>query len=215
MEQRHINSCDRYHELGHGNIGGADRPPALVTAGLAVETSVDDNAADIAGNSAGIQSNTNAINALPTNDGMQVYSSDGVSIGRLITFKHVGDGTLLIQSDLGYLFESDIIGDGHLMTVGPYYSEPNCAGTAYTFFGMDWAGTTGLVVRSNTDNQAYYWPRGSTMVSVTLVSQLHTDGVCQNGLSWPAVAAAVFPNDEAITGVPNAKPNWPYTLSVP
>ena len=90
-------------------------------------------------------------------------------------------------------------------------------GTVYTHVAMEWAGATGLVVRSNVNNSSntYYWPRGSSIVQVTLLSQRQPDGTCLNIDPWTTFAAEVLPNDEAITGVPSVKPGWPFTFDPP
>ena len=185
----------------------------------AVEASVDDNAANISANATNIQTNTDAIAASSLGGGITVFAQ-GVSIGRLVSGVQNTD-QMTIVSDAGFVY---IMSTRSANTyLGPsvvvYFSELDCTGAAYVRdrAGIGaWSMDVGNVVRSDggTPVSAYYTPRGSAQVLGTPYASFAQNNSCTNGSGTHSLFA-VFPNDEAITGVSSVAPSGPFTIGVP
>jgi len=186
----------------------------------AVETSVDDNAADISANITSIQANSNATQAnassiasLVSGTGLQVYSQ-GSAFARVLDISSTGAWLL---SGTGYMFETEL-GDSNpkwLRQMTIYYAELNCVGTAYVTGWPEWVGINGgvFVSRDLANPQVVYVPQGSERQPFTSLSR-NTGGGCLNGDATSLFHAA-FPNDESITGVSNNEPLRPYKIGSP
>lgn len=77
-----------------------------------------------------------------------------------------------------------------------YYVAPNCEGQAYV---QSYTNVSGFVIRSN--GSLLYAPKGEVAVERLAVSR-KVEGSCY-GPSSPIPMLPVYPNDEAVTGVPD------------
>lgn len=189
-----------------------------------LESAANQNASDITANATGIQTNSVEIVALSTASGIQVYSA-GAPIGRLVamqvsssTLSIVGQAIWLL-SDEGYLFAMDAaIGNSYLtQSADLYFTGTGCSGDAHTtpVSSVGWAGGTGIVFRGPNGSPlpAYYTPRGGVAVD-RLILSLIIGGVCFDTISTQLTYQA-FPNDQAVTGVPDTAPVQPLVLGSP
>ena len=174
-------------------------------------TTITNNAAAVSANDVDIQANSNAIAALAAGGGLQIYSQ-GASIGRLVNLNVGGD--IWIISQQGYLFFTALTNTTYLREATLLFSGAGCTGTLY-MDALEWTGVTGTVIKatgsSGVDN--YYIPRGSVAVTFTLNSSKAND-VCFNE-TINRQGFEVFPNDEAITGVPDTQPVLPLVIGLP
>ncbi len=194
----------------------------------AVESSVDDNAVDIAANATAvsdnqtaIQSNTDQVTALAAGAGLHVYSQ-GVSIGRLFS-GGLGQEEIYLFSNTGYLFLASVTGRAsqpYLYKITYYFSGTGCTGTVYLNPVPGWVGQWGGVYKAQLDATAaqwgnYYVPRGSSRQVLTSNSQeANIVGGCIDVVKTDDFHIAQ-PNDEAVTGVSDIEPPHPYTIGVP
>lgn len=155
--------------------------------------------------------------------GWPVYSN-GNTVGRLLTFRGVDSGKLILLSDSGYIFDSSIWGVEHLVKNEVFFSGTGCAGTAYAneFAAAYWTGVgeSGVVVRAYAPppgaSGVYYVPRGSGYIAEqSYASRLNSNGLCSDTASVLSPAYELLQNDEAVTGVPDAKPAFPYSIGLP
>lgn len=188
-----------------------------------LESSDVTNTSDIASNSAGIQNNTNVIDALVVANGIQVYSQ-GVSIGKLIQFNDSRlyySSRMTLVSDKGYMFLVFAAPDPSniLSTSQIWFSDPNCMGTAMKPMGFVEA-SLGLVFTATGPIPTYYAPRGSGPPrSMGYQSFYRTTTPplyeCVNESASRIEQVVVFPNDLATTGVSDLEPVQPLTIGAP
>ncbi len=208
----------------------------------AVEASVDDNAADIAANTGGVASNSasvaantsaiatnqtaitanaTAISLLTVGSGVMVYSQ-GVPIGRLLSAGGNSDSPLFVLSDKGFVFQTNtdnLSPNGYLgREERIYFSGADCTGDAFVTTGeYVWERAIGSVFRSEVfgPSFAYYTPRGSSVMPNTPFLSFNNGNTCNNANPGVEYLYPAFPNDEAITGVPNTAPTFPLTIGLP
>lgn len=159
----------------------------------------------------------------PAVGGVPVYSA-GQVIG---TFLDHADYARLLSPN-GYVFHATLTDYGPsypipvaawLREEALYFADANCLGDAYIAPGggmpyFDWEIEHGVVVRDSVPGGAsYYVPRSAVALSQTYNSVL-TDGNCSvqagEAMLWQAL-----PNDEAVTGVPNAPYAKPFSIGLP
>lgn len=186
----------------------------------AVEASVDDNAADIANNAVTIQSNTTSIAALTAGSGILAYSQ-GVPIGRVLS---PGDGSqthIWLLSDAGFAFSVEASPNANSYLGGAktiYYSGVNCTGQSFIDQNSDWQNIVGRVFKTDGANPpfTFYTLRGGSPVTQNqVVASFTANDLCTNRIETKPGVFEVFPNDEAVTGVPNAAPTGPLMLGMP
>lgn len=190
----------------------------------AVETAVDDNAADIAANTTNIaanmmkiQENKDAIAATPTSSGIPVYPQ-GSEVGKLIA----PDGShFLLISPQGFVFRAHSTRP-QIEYLEPhravFFSEPGCTGNAFIDSRALWQDIQGYVFAaqgSTASSEFYYSPRGDSPVIIgQLIQSVTGNNICSNWTDTRNVQE-VFPNDPEITGVPNTAPSGQLFLGVP
>ena len=182
------------------------------------------NATDIAANTTSTLNNTTSIQQLSGPQGLFVYSQ-GQPVGRFFSSTSaspLGNSIYLI-SDTGYLFRtawSANGGDPYLDQQTYWFSGAGCTGTVYFDVFPDHVASWGGVyrpIRAATEAAwgYYYIPRSSPAVNVTVNSrEAAVAGDCLNETSTRDFFLG-FPNDEAVTGVPNVQPLQPYTIGAP
>ena len=189
-------------------------------------TAIAVNSGNISSNLTATENNAASIASLTLGSGVHVYSQ-GVSIGRFLGAAFA-DGTnavsagpaIWLVSDSGFVFTVDVGGSSprFLTPVNNlYYLEPNCQGDA--FIGpsyLGWTASSGAVFRSPLaeGTAIYYTERGQFSTDRLALSE-YEDGVGCRGITSNNANFRAFPNDPAVTGVPNTAPVRPYTIGVP
>jgi hypothetical protein len=184
-------------------------------------TSIATNQQDIASNENDIRENQNSIAELSSRlGGLPVYSQ-GQLIGRLISTSdpsYQQYATLL--SEQGYVFRMGTSGTGDYPYLGSmqtiWFSGSNCEGQSYIDFRYDFYLTSGMVFSAKTHGviTAYYSQRGGDLLPGLTVRSRGYNNTCTNTQNDRDLIA-VYPNDEAITGVSNIQPPVPLTLGLP
>lgn len=127
-------------------------------------------------------------------------------------------GFMLIVSPLGYTFAlnsggrvADFAGppDGYAGSPNAlFYLSSDCSGQPHLAATH---GFSGFVVRSI--GSLYYAPKGTTAVSRTFQSVMGTNG-CSQPISQPSLSLEAYPNDESVTGVPDADFAPPIMIAI-
>ena len=186
----------------------------------AVEASVDDNAADIAVNQGAIQDNQTSIAALTAGSGIFAYSQ-GVPIGRVLSPSDGSQSHIWLLSDAGFAFSVEASSNANSYLGGAktiYYSGVNCTGQSFIDQNSDWQNIVGRVFKTDGANPpfTFYTLRGGSPVTQNqVVASFTANDLCTNRTETKPSVFEVFPNDEAVTGVPNAAPTGPLMLGMP
>jgi hypothetical protein len=186
---------------------------------------INDNAAALSAALQSIAALEQAIadlQTVPAVGGVPVYSA-GQIIG---TFLDHGDEARLL-SPAGYVFHAtmtdygpsfDIPVEAWLRTETLYFADANCLGDAYIappdgpYFR--WEIEHGVVFRdAGSAGAPYYVPRSAVGASQTYNSVL--SGANCSLQAGEALLWQALPNDEAVTGVPNAPYAKPFSIGVP
>jgi len=185
----------------------------------AVESSVDDNAADIVANTMQINANAASITAVVNASGVPVYAQ-GIQIGRFLS--GFGDH-IYLTNDQGFIIPLTNVStpSPYVRVLNLFYTEQDCGGAVYTSIGTfdPWVLTLGVIFAppgSIPATELYYSARGSVREQNVVYQSENTGGNCSN-LSVAATASLfrVFPNDVGVTGVSNSSVAGPLKIGTP
>ncbi len=160
---------------------------------------------------------------------VQVYAQ-GTPIGRYLGAvladgdrQSVQSAAVWLLSDMGYVFTVDLAPPYRFLHQSNeiYFSEPHCEGKVWANAqGLSWTAGVGTVVAApdGWPVYAYYSLRGQGPVQGVVWSNFSDTGnIGCNSDSEPHMSEVyeLFPNDPAITGVPDLAPAGPYVLGPP
>jgi len=178
----------------------------------AVETFVDDNAADVAANAVVIGSNTAGV------------AANTASIGNIATVQWLANGQPVgsVVSGTELLTFSDYFlhierGENRVEKVAGlfYFVAPGCVGQPYVV-GSSTNIAQGVVFQAPYESdpiRLYYYPQGSVPIDgIVFQSQTNATTGCVDATTQPRTASPVFPNDPAITGVAAEFFDLPMTM---
>lgn len=195
------------------------------TNAIGVNTSdIAQNTANIAANASDVLTNSLDISDIKTDVGANTAAiaglgsiyvkANGQPIGLLVGSlnRSIGSGfhPYRVLSDTDYIFDIDV--DGKLDEYSVYYLLPGCSGEPY-HGGSQFQATQGYVFKSTDPTdlvEAYYVASNTPGVALTAASVRNDQG-CSNVSSLRGLFLA-FPNDPAITGVPNGAFATPITI---
>lgn len=195
------------------------------TNAIGVNTSdIAQNTANIAANASDVLTNSLDISDITTDLGANTAAIAGLAsiyvkangqpiglfIGSSPTSSAHGYSPYRVLSDTDYIFHLDV--DGKLGEHQLSYSLPDCSGEAYADLNVDQA-RQGYVFKSKdpTDLVEAYYVASHTPTEAVLVASIRNDQGCSN-VSSSRGDQPVFPNDPAITGVPNGLFATPITI---
>ena len=156
----------------------------------------------------------------PTVSGMKVYAA-GQPVGYVLSLYHGDYGDYLtIISETGYLAEFFPLTGAflNLTQTQVVFTGTNCSGDAYAYTSSSsntWKLRQGMAFKLG--SQGYYSVRGATPSGVNYYSWRNSDGSCGNSslLSNAQNAVPAFPNDMAVTGIPNEGLALPVVFGIP
>lgn len=143
-----------------------------------------------------------------------VKDANGQILGTLAGLSSPSEGVrYFVQTSLGYTYGVRVTGriEAHL---GVYFSDIDCGGDAFFpvhSIAPGWA-AWGYIPFTATE-QIWYVPKNMDPSSITVQSSAPAIGPCNNSESTLELVPT-FPNDPAITGIPNSPTIYPAPITI-